>query len=97
MIDSSILWDIVVLMVILGPVNNNDPEVQQMNQDTFNKEIRKYLKKVGITSQQKIEQAVLEAIRDGRLQGDEQLVVSMTLEISGIAFSEVISGDIALE
>jgi hypothetical protein len=68
-----------------------------MNQDTFNKEIRKYLKRVGITSQQKIEQAVQDAIRDGRLQGNEQLAISMTLKISRVGLSETISGDIELE
>jgi hypothetical protein len=72
-------------------------KAQQMNQDTLDKEIRKYLKKVGITSHQKIEQAVQEAITDGRLQGNEQLAVTMTLEISGIGLSEVITGEIALE
>lgn len=34
-----------------------------MNEDTFNMEIRKYLKTVGIASQREIEQAVYKALK----------------------------------
>ena len=42
-----------------------------MNQDTFNMEVRKFLKVVGVTSQREIEAAVDRAIQSGRIKGDE--------------------------
>ena len=42
-----------------------------MNEDTFNLQIRKFLKKVGITSQREIESAVRKAIDSGALSGSE--------------------------
>ena len=43
-----------------------------MNEDTFNMEIRKFLKKVGVTSQREIEQAVHDALQKGQLSGKEK-------------------------
>ena len=68
-----------------------------MNEDKFNIEMRKFLKKVGITSQRRIEQAVRDAISDGKLKGDEQVEVSATLEIKSLGIQEPIAGIIALE
>ena len=44
-----------------------------MNEDIFNMAVRKFLKKVGVTSQREIEQAVREAVQAGRLAGIEVL------------------------
>ena len=44
-----------------------------MNQDNFNMEIRKYLKKVGITSQREITELVNRAISEGKLTENETL------------------------
>lgn len=68
-----------------------------MNQDTFNTQVRKYLKQVGITSQQEIEKAVHAAIQEGILSGSEKLVATMTLEISTLSLTHKIDGQIALE
>ncbi len=68
-----------------------------MNEDTFNMEIRKYLKTVGISSQREIEQAVYKAIASGGLKGSETLEVKMTLEVPGIGICHCIDGKIALE
>ena len=38
-----------------------------MNKDTFNMSVRKFLKKVGVTSQREIEQAVRDAEASGKL------------------------------
>ena len=38
-----------------------------MNEETFNMELRKFLKKVGVTSQREIEGAVRAAIDGGKL------------------------------
>ncbi|MGR9086628.1 MAG: DUF6494 family protein [Gammaproteobacteria bacterium] len=68
-----------------------------MNEDTLNMEIRKYLKKVGVTSQREIEHAVLKAVESGRLNGAEVLDVMMTLDVPSLALNHRIDGKIALE
>ena len=68
-----------------------------MNDDTFNMELRKFLKKVGITSQREIEKAVYEAIASGTLKGNEKLQAKMTLEINSVDLDTAIKGKIALE
>ncbi len=68
-----------------------------MNEDTLNMEVRKYLKKVGVTSQREIEHAVLKAIESGTLSGSETIAVKMTLNIPAIDLNCCIEGDIALE
>lgn len=68
-----------------------------MNEDKFNIEMRKFLKKVGITSQRIIEQAVREAIAEGKLKGDENVEVSATLKIASLDVIEPIQGKISLE
>ncbi len=68
-----------------------------MNEDTLNMEIRKFLKKVGVTSQREIEHAVLKAVESGELSGKETLAVSMTLTVSAVGLSHIIEGDMALE
>ena len=54
-----------------------------MNEEEFNVSIRKFLKKVGITSQREIEQAVRAAVSAGRLKGNEALPAKVTLSIDG--------------
>jgi Family of unknown function (DUF6494) len=68
-----------------------------MNEDTLNMEIRKYLKKVGVTSQREIEHAVLKAVESGKLSGTETLAVKMTLSVFAIGLNHCIEGEIALE
>lgn len=67
-----------------------------MNEDRFNMEIRKFLKKVGVTSQREIERAVQEAIASGRLKGKETLKARVTLSIDGLDLAHEIDGDISL-
>ena len=68
-----------------------------MNEDNFNMEIRKFLKKVGITSQREIEKAVNDAISDGGLKGNETLTARITLVIDEVNLSATIDGEISLE
>ena len=63
----------------------------------FNVSIRKFLKKVGITSQREIEQAVRAAVSGGRLKGNEALPAKVTLSIEGVALAIDIEGAIELE
>jgi len=68
-----------------------------MNEDTLNMATRKFLKKVGVTSQREIEQAVYKAIESGGLKGSDSLEVRMTLSIPRLDISHQIDGKISLE
>jgi len=68
----------------------------KFNQDTFNLEVRKFLKKVGVNSQREIERAVGEALKAGTLMGDEHLKAEVTLSIPGVKLTYRIDDDIAL-
>jgi hypothetical protein len=68
-----------------------------MDEDVFNMSIRKFLKKVGITSQREIETAVRDAIASGKLSGDEALKAKVTLSIDAVDLSVTIDGDMALK
>ena len=68
-----------------------------MNEDAFNMEVRKFLKKVGITAQREIEQAVREAVAAGRIKGDEELSATMTLNIDSLGLRHIIDGTIGPE
>jgi hypothetical protein len=67
-----------------------------MNEDVFNASLRKFLKKVGITSQREIEKAVRDAVEAGKLKGNEKLPARMVLTISGVTLSHEITGEIEL-
>lgn len=67
-----------------------------MNEDVFNMEVRKFLKKVGVTSQRQIEQAVRDGLASGKLGGDETLKAKVTLTIEGLDVSFEVDGDISL-
>ncbi len=67
-----------------------------MNEETFNMELRKFLKKVGVTSQREIEGAVRAAIDSGKLSGNETLKAKVVLSVEGLEMSQEITGDIAL-
>jgi Family of unknown function (DUF6494) len=67
-----------------------------MNEDVFNMSLRKFLKKVGVTSQREIEKAVRSAIDEGRIQGTETLQAEVTIKVGGVELSEKIDGKIEL-
>ena len=68
-----------------------------MNQDTFNMSMRKFLKKVGVTSQHEIEKAVEDALQSKVIKGNETLPASVTLNIDTLGVSVKIEGNITLE
>lgn len=67
-----------------------------MNEDVFNMSLRKFLKKVGVTSQREIEKAVRDAVDKGQLKGDEVLDAHVTITVNGIELTEKIEGKIEL-
>jgi hypothetical protein len=68
-----------------------------MNEDVLNVSVRKFLKKVGITSQREIEQAVRAALSGGKLKGNEALPAKVVLTVDGISLSVETEGAIELE
>ena len=68
-----------------------------MNEETFNIEVRKFLKKFGVTAQREIEKAVRDALEGGRLRGNETLHLSATLDVASLVPDVVVTGEIHLE
>jgi hypothetical protein len=68
-----------------------------MNEDVLNMEIRKFLKKVGITSQREIEKALQAAVESGKLSGNEQVAVSIKLEMPAVGLVHALDETISLE
>lgn len=68
-----------------------------MDEDVFNMSIRKFLKKVGVTSQREIETAVRDAVASGKISGDEALKAKVTLSIDKVDLAVTIDGDVALK
>ena len=67
-----------------------------MNEDVFNTSLRRFLKKVGVTSQREIEKAVRDAVAAGRLKGNEKLPAKMVLTVGGVNLSHEITDEIEL-
>ena len=67
-----------------------------MDEDAFNLSTRRFLKKLGVTSQREIEQAVRDQIEAGRLQGDERLAARATVTVEGLPEPIVVEGEISL-
>jgi len=67
-----------------------------MDQNTFNLDIRKFLKTVGVASQREIELAVAKAVADRTIAGTETLSVSMTLTVGALQLERTFDGEIAL-
>jgi hypothetical protein len=68
-----------------------------MNEEMLNMSLRKFLKVVGVTSQQEIEKAIRAAVADGRLKGNEKLEAQMVLTIGKAGLTHKIDGTIELE
>ncbi|MDZ7749008.1 MAG: DUF6494 family protein [Halofilum sp. (in: g-proteobacteria)] len=68
-----------------------------MDDETFNKDVRSFLKKVGITSQRELEEAVRARVGDGRLGGDETLPATVVLRVPDLDLEVEIDGEIRLE
>ena len=68
-----------------------------MNDDTLNMSLRKFLKKVGVTGQREIENAVAAALQSGKLKGDERLSAKVRLQVPEAGLDVEIDGTIELE
>ena len=68
-----------------------------MHDDTFNLEIRKFLKQFGVTAQREIERAVEAGRAAGTLRGNEALRTRAVLAVEGLGTLATIDGEIHLE
>ena len=67
-----------------------------MNEEALNMSLRKFLKIVGVTSQQEIEKAIRAAVAGGKLKGDETIQAQMVLTIGKVGLTHKIDGEIEL-
>ncbi|KLN59982.1 hypothetical protein WH96_14840 [Kiloniella spongiae] len=68
-----------------------------MNEDALNMSIRKFLKKVGITSQREIEAAIRESIESDKLKDKSSFIISVQLQAPELGLDQKIDGKIELE
>jgi len=68
-----------------------------MNEDVFNRSIRKFLKTLGVSAQREIEKVVRQAIAEGRVKGNERIPATATVTLSGVGLSHEVKGEIELE
>ena len=68
-----------------------------MNEEAFNLSIRRFLKKLGVTSQREIELGVRERLDSGELRGDETLQARAVVTVEGVDREIVITGEIGLK
>ena len=68
-----------------------------MNDEVFNIDLRKFLKRFGVTAQREIERAVRDAIERGALTGTETIEVRATLTIPDVIAELRIDGQIGLD
>ena len=67
-----------------------------MDEEIFNSQVRKFLKKVGIQSQREIEQAVHSAISAGTLDATETLTSRVVLQVPVVGINVTIEDVIKL-
>jgi hypothetical protein len=70
---------------------------QPFDEEKFTGEIRKFLKKVGITSQIEIENAVRTAIASGRMKTSKPLRAVMVLEVPELGLRHTIEHELAMD
>jgi hypothetical protein len=65
-----------------------------MDEDVLNMSVRKFLKKVGVTSQREIEQAVREAVTQGKVKPGEKLAIRAEVTLRDIGLDVEIEGEL---
>jgi len=68
-----------------------------VNQDKFDKVLRKYLKIAGESSQREIESALRVALECGEIEENERLRISMTIAIDKLGLTHIVEDEISLE
>jgi len=68
-----------------------------MNEENLNLDIRKFLKKVGISSQRIIENHIIKAVEDGKLKTSDEVEIEMKMIIKDQNVEHIISDKIKIE
>ena len=68
-----------------------------MNEENLNLEIRKFLKKVGITSQKVIENYITKSVGEGNLKTTDEVAIEMKMTIKDQNIEHTISDKIKIE
>ena len=68
-----------------------------MNEENLNLEIRKFLKKVGITSQKVIENYITKSLGEGNLKTSDEVAIEMKMTIKDQNIEHTISDKIKIE
>jgi hypothetical protein len=67
-----------------------------VDEEVFNLSTRKFLKRLGVTSQREIELGVRELLDAGQLSGRERLPARAVVTVDGLEREIVVEGEIAL-
>ena len=67
-----------------------------MNEEQFNADLRKFLKRFGVTAQREIERVVWKGLEDGTLSAATPLKARARLQVEGLELDLVIEEDIRL-
>ena len=62
-----------------------------MNEENLNLAIRKFLKKVGITSQKVIENYIIKSLREGNLTTSDEVEIEMKMTIKSQNIKHIIT------
>ena len=68
-----------------------------MNEEHLNIEIRKFLKKVGITSQKVIENYIIKAVKEGNLKISDEVEIEMKMILKDKDIEHKVSDKIKIE
>jgi len=68
-----------------------------MNEENLNLEIRKFLKKVGISSQKVIENYIIKAVEKGNLKINDEVEIEMKMTLKDQNIQHKISDKIKIE
>jgi hypothetical protein len=67
-----------------------------MDEEAFNLSLRRFLKKLGVTSQREIDLGVRELLDEGKLGGNETLEARAVVTVEGLEREIVVTGEISL-
>lgn len=79
------------------PARTAAPILDGMKEETFNLEIRQFLKRFGVSAQRALEEAVRDGLETGVIAGDATLEVEARLSIRGLDTDHVVQDTVRLE
>jgi hypothetical protein len=65
-----------------------------MNEEVLNTSVRRFLKKLGITAQREIEQAIRAAAASGKIKDGQKMPAKAVVTVGGVELKFEVNGDI---